>query len=307
MARKVTNIAASVRARLQNIAKQKQANFQRMLTRYALERLLFRLSVSPHKDRFVLKGAMLYAAWLEDPFRMTRDLDLLSFGNREAERLVGIFREICVQAVEEDGLSFDTVHIAAEPIRDDQTYGGVRLRTSARLGTAVIPIQIDIGFGDVVTPGPSELEYPVLLDHQVPKLNAYPRETVAAEKFEAMVALDLANSRMKDFYDFLAMSRLFTFEGAVLAAAIRATFERRTTPVPRERPPSFTGAFSDDPQKAQQWRSFLAREPLLIDEPDWPTVIREIGDFIMPAAHGAIDDSHVPGRWSPDGGWRSAT
>ena len=219
MARRTTNIAASVRARLQNIAKEKQANFQRMLTRYALERLLFRLSVSPHKDRFVLKGAMLYAAWLEDPFRTTRDLDLLSFGDREAERLVGIFREICVQAVEEDGLSFDAEHIAAEPIRDDQIYGGVRLRTSARLGTAVIPIQIDIGFGDVVTPGPSELEYPVLLDHPAPKLNAYPRETVAAEKFEAMVALDLANSRMKDFYDLLAMSRLFTFEGAVLAAA----------------------------------------------------------------------------------------
>lgn len=307
MARKTTNIAASVRARLQNVAKEKQANFQRMLTRYALERLLFRLSVSPHKERFVLKGAMLYAAWLEDPFRTTRDLDLLSFGDREAERLVGIFRDICVQAVEDDGLSFDAEHIAAEPIRDDQAYGGVRLRTSARLGTAVIPIQIDIGFGDVVTPGPSELEYPVLLDQPTPKLNAYPRETVAAEKFEAMVTLDLANSRMKDFYDLLAMSRLFTFEGAVLAAAIRATFERRRTPVPREHPPSLTGAFSDDPQKAQQWRSFLAREPLLIDEPDLPTVIREIGDFIMPASHGAIDDGQMPGRWSPDSGWRPAT
>ncbi len=186
MARKTTNIAASVRARLQNIAKTKQANFQRMLTRYALERLLFRLSVSPHKDRFVLKGAMLYAAWLEDPFRTTLDLGLLSFGEREAERLVGIFRDICVQTVEEDGLSFNAEHIAAEPIRDDQTYGGVRLRTSARLGTAVIPIQIDIGFGDAVTSGPTELEYPVLLDQPAPKLNAYPRETVAAEKFEAV-------------------------------------------------------------------------------------------------------------------------
>jgi len=307
MAREVTNIAASVRARLQNIAKKKQANFQRMLTRYALERLLFRLSISPHKDRFILKGAMLYAAWLEDPFRTTRDLDLLSFGEREAERLVEVFRDICVQAVEEDGLSFDAEHIVAEPTRDDQTYGGLRLRTSARLGTAVIPIQIDIGFGDVVTPDPSELEYPVLLDQPAPKLNAYPRETVAAEKFEAMVVLDLANSRMKDFYDLLAMLRLFTFEGTTLAAAIRATFKRRATPVPREHPPSLTGAFSEDPQKVQQWRSFLAREPLLIDEPDLPTVVREVGNFIMPAAHGAIDDGQMPGCWTPDGGWRSAT
>ena len=135
MARKATNIAASVRTRLQNAAREKQANFQRMLTRYALERLLYRLSVSPHKDRFVLKGAMLYAAWLEDPFRMTRDVDLLSFGGHEAERLAGIFRDICVQAVEEDGLSFDAEQIVAEQIRDDQLYGGVRLRTSAHLGT----------------------------------------------------------------------------------------------------------------------------------------------------------------------------
>ena len=306
MAREVKNIAASVRARLQNIARAKQANFQRILTRYALERLLFRLSVSPHNDRFVLKGAMLYAAWLEDPFRTTRDLDLLSFGEPEAQRLVGVFREIFDQAVEDDGVTFDADRIVAQPIRDHQLYDGFRVNTSAYLGTAVIPIRIDIGFGDVVTPGPSEIEYPALLDQPAPRLRAYPSETVAAEKFEAMVALDLANSRMKDFYDLLAMSRLFTFEGAVLAAAIRATFERRKTPVPLEPPPSLTRAFSDDPQKSVQWRSFLAREPLLIDEPDLPTVIREVGEFIMPAAHGAIDGGHVPGRWSPGNGWRSA-
>lgn len=199
MARKAKNIAASVRARLQNVARENQASFQRMLTRYALERLLFRLSVSPHKDRFILKGAMLYAAWLEDLFRMTREVDLLSFGDSEAEHIAGIFRDICVQTVGYDGLSFDAEQIVAEQIRDDQFYGGIRLRTSARLGTAVIPIQIDVGFGDVVTPGPSEIEYPVLLDQPAPILNAYPRESVAAEKFEAMVALDLANSRMKDF------------------------------------------------------------------------------------------------------------
>ncbi len=306
MAHEGKNIAASVRARLQNVARVKQANFQQMLTRYALERLLFRLSVSPHKDRFVLKGAMLYAAWLDDPFRTTRDLDFLAFGEREAERLAEIFRDICVQTVEDDGLSFDAEHLATETIREDQTDGGIRLRTSARLGTAVIPVQIDIGFGDVVTPGPSELEYPVLLDQPVPKLNAYPRETVAAEKFEAMVALGLANSRMKDFYDLLAMSRLFTFEGATLSAAIRATFERRTTPIPRAHPPSLTPAFSEDPMKVQQWRSFLAREPLLIDEPNLKKVVSEVDDFVMPAACGAIDIDSTPGDWSPESGWSSS-
>ena len=263
MAREPRNVAASIRARLQNLAREQQANFQRVLTRYALERLLFRLSVSPHTELFVLKGAMLYAAWLPDPFRTTRDLDLLSFADRETAPLLDIFRNICAQPVADDGLRFDTANILAEPVRDDRTHGALRVRTSAQLAAAIIPLQIDVGFGDAVTPGPLELEYPVLLDQPAPTLNAYPRDTVAAEKFEAIVALDLANSRMKDFYDLLAMSRLFAFEGVTLAAAIRATFERRATAIPHERPPSLTHAFSEDPQKLAQWRSFLARDPLL--------------------------------------------
>ena len=203
-------------------------------------------------------------------------------------------------------MRFDTDNILAEPLGEDCTLGAFRIRTSAELGTAIIPVQIDVGFGDAVTPGPLELEYPVLLDQPTPTLYAYPRETVAAEKFEAIVALDLANSRMKDFYDLLAMSRLFSFDGMTLAAATRATFERRSTAIPRERPPPLTRAFSEDPQKLWQWRSFLARDPLLIDEPDLDTVIREVGDFIMPAALAAIDDRHIPGNWAFDGGWRPA-
>ena len=158
-----------------------------------------------------------------------------------------------------------------------------------------------------MTPGPSEIEYPALLDQTAPTPRAYPRETVVAEKFEAMVTLDLANSRMKDFYDLLAMSRLFSFDGVVLAAAIRATFERRKTTVPLEPPLSLTEAFSEDPQKSMQWRAFLGREPLLINEPHLPTVIREIGQFIMPAAHAAIDACQTPGRWSPRTGWNPAS
>lgn len=277
MARSAVNAAASVRARLRNLARAKRANFEQILVRYALERLLYRLSVSPHRGRFVFKGAMLYAAWLDDPFRATRNLDLLSLGGGEAGRFVAIFGEICVQPVEDDGLIFDAERIAVQPIREDGTYGGFRLRTSAHLGTAVIPIRIDVGFGDAVTPGPLELDYPILLDQPAPRLNTYPRDTVAAEKFEAIVALDLANSRMKDFYDLLALSRLFTFEGATLAAAIRATFERRRTNIPHERPPPLTAAFAEDALKVQQWRSFIAREPLMIDEPDLSAVVREIG------------------------------
>jgi len=307
MARKPWNIAASVRARLYDLARKQQVDFQRVLTRYALERLLFRLSVSPHKNLFVLKGAMLYVAWLADPFRMTRDLDLLAFADRETTPLLEIFRNICSQPVADDGLRFDTENILVEPSSGDRIQKALRIRTSAQLASAIIRVQIDVGFGDAVTPGPLELEYPVLLDHPAPTLNAYPRDTVVAEKFEAIVALDLANSRMKDFYDLLAMSRLFAFEGATLAAAIRATFEQRATAIPHERPPPLTHAFLDDSRKFAQWRSFLTRDPLLIDEPDLRTVIREVGDFIMPAARAAIDDRRTLGRWTSNCGWRLAT
>ena len=304
MARDVRNVAASVRTRLKNLALANRASFERVLRRYALERLLFRSSVSRHKERFILKGAMLYAAWLEDPFRTTGDLDLLALGKRETERIVAIFREICAHAVEDDGLTFDAERIAAQPIRDDRANGGLRLRTAARLAAAVIPVQIDIGFGDVVTPSPVELEYPVLLDQPVPTLNAYPQGTVAAEKFKAIIVLDLANSRMKDFYNLLAMSLLFAFEGATLAATIRTTYARHLTAVPWEHSPSLTEAFSGDPRNVEQWRSFLVREPLMIDEPDLPTMVRDVGDFIMPTAHAAIGDLRMPGLWSTDGGWR---
>ncbi len=307
MARELKNVAASVRARLLDFARKQQTSFQRVLIRYALERFLFRLSVSPHKEHFVLKGAMLYASWLEDPFRTTRDLDLLSLADHETVTLLETIRDVCAQPVADDGLRFDIENTFAAPFDEDRTHGAFRVRTSAQLGTAIIPVQIDVGFGDSVTPGPLELEYPVLLDQPTPTLYAYPRDTVAAEKLEAIVALDLANSRMKDFYDLLAMSRLFSFDGATLAAAIMATFETRATAIPRERPPPLTHAFSEDPQKLRQWRSFLTRDPLLLDEPDLSTVIREIGDFIMPAALAARDDRRIPGHWTPDGGWAPTT
>ena len=305
MARKPENVVASVRARLLSLARYQQSDFQRVLTRYALERFLFRLSVSPHKEKFALKGAMLYAAWLVDPFRVTRDLDLLSLAEGERLSQFDAIRDVFIQPVADDGLRFDTENIRVQPFDEGRTQGAFRVRSSVRLGSAVVPVQIDIGIGDVVTPGLLEIEYPVLLDQPAPTLYAYPRETVAAEKFEAIVALDLANSRMKDFYDLLAMSRLFIFDGATLATAIHATFETRATIIPRERPSSLTAAFSDDPHKIRQWRSFLTRDPLLIDEPDLGTVIREVGDFIMPAARAAVDGDHMPGRWTSSGGWEA--
>jgi hypothetical protein len=198
------NVPASVRQRLLNLAHQTKQDFGLLLMKYALERLLYRLSVSPHRDIFVLKGALLFDLWTHQPYRPTRDLDLLGCGDSSLERYRKLFSEICTQTVEDDGVSFFADTVTAERIRDDEDYEGVRLVLQARLGAARISLQIDIGFGDVITPSPVEVEYPTLLDFPAPKLRAYPKETVVAEKFEAMVKLGIANSRMKDFYDLFA-------------------------------------------------------------------------------------------------------
>jgi predicted nucleotidyltransferase component of viral defense system len=304
---KPTNLPASVGARLRNLARERGINLELILRRYALERLLLRLSLSPHRNRFVLKGAMLFTVWLSDPFRPTQDLDLLGLGDAEAQSIATTFRDICRRNVPADGLSFDTDGLIAETIREGQLYGGVRVRTKAFLGKTRIPIQVDVGFGDAVTPGPEEIEFPPLLHDDGPHLKAYPRETVIAEKFQAVVALGTANSRMKDFYDLLALVRLFPFDGRTVAAAVRATFDRRATPIPSRRPPGLGAAFASDPQKMAQWKAFTAREPLLIPAKDLSVTVDEIAAFIMPPVRAARANDDFAMKWNPSGPWRSLT
>lgn len=230
MGRESRNIGASVRARLLDRAREEETDYQILLIRYALERLLYRLSVSDQSERFVLKGAMLFAIWRDDPFRPTRDLDLLGHGNTDPASIAESIRSICSVAVPDDGVAFDVPAIEATPIRDEAEYAGVRVRTSATIAGARLPIQIDIGFGDPITPEAVEMEYPVLLDAPAPVLRAYPPATVVAEKVEAIVSIGVANSRMKDFYDLWMIAQIFAFEGSVLSRAIERTFERRRTP-----------------------------------------------------------------------------
>lgn len=260
MAREVRNIGASVRARLLDRARAEKSDFQILLTRYALERLLYRLSVSDQRERFVLKGAMLFAVWRDDPFRPTRDLDLLGHGDPEPVAIAESVRSICSMAVPDDGVVFDVAGIEAAPIRDEAEYAGVRVRTSATIAGARVPIQIDVGFGDAITPGALEIEYPALLDAPAPVLRAYPPETAVAEKTEALVSLGFANSRMKDFYDLWVIAQTFKFEGGVLAKAIQRTFERRRTYWPEQPPAGLSDAFARE--KDTQWRAFLARDRL---------------------------------------------
>jgi hypothetical protein len=184
----VKNLSASVRARLANLAQAEKEDFQQMLSRYARERLLYRLGASDYQERFILKGALLFAYWTRAPHRPTRDVDLLSQGSPDIAILEEVFRDLCRLEVVPDGLIFRSDTVKGERIKAEEEYEGVRLHVTALLGNARITLQVDVGFGDRVVPKPEEIDFPTLLDFPVPHLRSYTRESVVAEKFEAMVA-----------------------------------------------------------------------------------------------------------------------
>jgi len=273
------NIGASVRARLLSRAHAEQSDFQVFLTRYTLERVLYRLSMSEHRNRFILKGAMLFSVWVNAPFRPTRDLDLLGFGDNDVNAIADVFRSICAQPVVDDGVEFDIAALKAAPIREDLEYAGVRVRTTAIIDRARIPVQIDVGFGDAVTPAPVQIDYPVLLDMPAPRLRAYPVETVVAEKFEALVTRGIVNSRLKDYYDLWMIARTFELKASSLAEAARRTFARRGTPLPSVPPAGLTDEFAT--AWATQWRTFLGRERMPPAPEDFAAVISDLRRFLM--------------------------
>ena len=286
--KKPRDFGTSVRARLLTLARQKGQAFDLLLTRYANERLLHRLSLSPHRDRFVLKGAMLMTTWFDDPHRPTRDVDFLGYGDSAPDAMLATFREICAIEVN-DGMVFDIDALRVELIREEIEYGGLRLRTTGALAGARITVTIDIGFGDAIEPGLDEVNLPVLLDLPQPRLRVYARETVIAEKFQAMVMLGLANSRMKDFYDVWILSRSYEFDDDRLSRAIAATFERRGTAIPLEAPVALTQAFAFDSSKQRQWAAFV--RDLAIGIPALEAVIADLAGFLMPNAQRARDQS----------------
>jgi len=255
-------IAASVRERLLNIARARGEDFQQILVRFALERLLYRLAQSPYRERFVLKGALLFRLWLDLDQRPTRDIDLLGFGDSDPQRCAALFREILAAGgdLTFDGLAFDLDSVKAEHIRKEAGYPGVRVSMSACLARARIPVQCDIGFGDAVTPAPTRKTYPTLLDMPAPILTVYPLETVVAEKLEAIVKLAGFNSRLKDYFDLWVLIRFENIDLAVLPGAIRATFSRRQTAVPTTLPVGLSHQFATD--KQFMWRAFLMRSGL---------------------------------------------
>ncbi len=297
------NLPASVRQRLLMTSQQRGEPFDLVLTRYGIERLLYRLSQSRYADCFLLKGAMLFRVWTESSHRPTRDLDLLGTGPAEAEELTTIFREICGTPVEPDGLEFLGESVKASPIREEAVYGGIRVNIEARLGNVRVHVQADVGFGDAVTPEPLEVEFPGLLDFPTPRLRSYPIYTVVAEKLEAMVLLGEANSRMKDFYDLWFLSRNFEFDGETLISAIRATFTRRKTPLPGELPVGLRDEFAE--LKLVQWNAFQRKNRL--DEKPMSEVIRAIREFIAKPLRASFHGGHFNSRWMPDTGWSDSS
>ena len=296
------NIAASIRARLLALAQSNGEDYQRVLGRYAIERFLYRLGRSPYRDKFAIKGATLFTLWTGHTHRPTKDLDLLGQGSSAIGDVEQTIRGIC-EIQEEDGLVFDSASVEGTKIKEDDEYDGVRIKLLADLARARIPMQIDIGFGDAVYPEPELASFPVLLPMEAPVIRAYPREASIAEKFHAMVVLDIRNSRMKDFYDIWFMANTWTFDMASLRKAILASFERRGSTIPTEVPFALTDGFLDDPQKTQQWSAFVNR----LDAGEKAPPLEEVGAalraFLLPCISG---DSPTKPRilsWTPNQGW----
>ena len=300
------NTAASVRQRLLNRSREESQEFQLVLTRYALERLIFRLSLSSYAEKFVLKGAMLFYVWnpTAGAYRPTRDLDFLMRGENSVEILETIFRKIVQTEVSPDGLVFDPESIKAAPIREDNRYGGIRVQLMAMMEKARIPLQIDIGFGDKITPGPEQIAFPSLLGQERARLSAYPKETVIAEKLEAIVSLGEANSRMKDFYDIHFLSRHYAFDGDILRQAIATTFTGRGTAIPAGEIYPLSAEFSRDPVRQRLWTGFLKRLGLKDVEPSFEIVTQQIAAFVQAPIQAANQTAEFRKKWNSATQWQ---
>ncbi len=299
----VKNVAASVRQRLLNLARERNESFDLVLTKFGLERLLYRISQSPYRNRLILKGALLFELWTAQRYRPTRDADFLARGDNSPEAIIAMFEEICSLEVPDDGVRFDPATVKAVPIIEDADYEGIRVTFVGYLENARIPIRVDLGFGDVITPGTVETEIRPLLDLPAPRLLTYPRETVIAEKFEAIVSLGMANSRMKDFYDIASLSCDFAFDGAVLKEAIRRTFRNRRTETTRDKPVVFTLEFFADEAKRRQWAAFTNRNRAFVKEESLEAMCRKIESFLLPNLSALAANEPFNKQWAAGGPW----
>jgi predicted nucleotidyltransferase component of viral defense system len=300
----ITDIPASVRARLLNKSREAKRPFIEMLQYYAMERFLYRLSVSPHAHKFFLKGALMFNVWNLSNHRSTMDIDLLGTTKNSVKNLESICCDICTQVLSfEDGILFDPNTIKGTEIQTEAEYRGIRIEFKGNLNKANINMQIDIGFGDVILPQPQTLAYPTILDFPAPQLQAYTRESVIAEKLEAMIKKGMNNSRMKDFFDIWTLSRQFAFQSKALVSSVKATFQQRGTDF-NLFPECFSEAFIDNPVKNAQWNAFILKNHLQSNFLSLKTVILDITAFLQPILNQVQQEDMTKNHtWLPANKW----
>ncbi len=303
MTKPIINVAASVHRRLLNKGKTTNRSFNELLHYYGMERFLYRLSCSKYSEKFILKGALLFTVWDVPASRATMDIDLLGKVKNDLDGIASIMKEICSQSVEEDGIRFEPSTVKAERIIVDADYKGVRIHFMGFLEKSRIPMQIDIGFGDPVLPGPVSLDYPTLLDFPAPRLIGYRQENSIAEKFNAMCTRGLRNSRMKDFYDIWLLCRRFDFDGSDLSKAIESTFRSRRLKVPAE-PLAFEPIFAEHKDKTVQWKAFLRKSQIIGAPKDLKAVVAVLKRFLAPIAETLAEDKPFKGKWKAPGPWK---
>jgi len=303
MAIKIKNTAASVHQRLLNKAKETSSPFNELLQHFAIERFIYRLSRSPYTDRFILKGALMFSVWTGPGSRPTMDIDLLGIIGNSPKVIVAAVKDACRIDVEADGMTYNAETVTAVRISEDAEYKGVRTRIQGSLGNARVSLQIDIGFGDIIVPGPVKIAYPTLLKFPAPELKGYTMESTIAEKFQAIVKLGILNSRMKDFFDIWTLSRTFDFRGEILAEALEKTFENRNTPINIE-PVAFNPSFWQDEDKRVQWQGFIRKAKLANAPETFEEVAESVKLFLLPLVASLAERQTFQGVWTAPGPWQ---
>ena len=294
----------SVLDRLLNLSRKNREDYNLVLTRYGIERLLYRLSLTRHADRFALKGAMLFMLWMNQDYRPTRDIDLLGFGEIDQRLMSEIFREVCQVETVDDGVVFHADSIKVEEIREGEIYQGQRIKIRGNIGNTRLAMQVDVGVGDVIVPEPTEQFFPALLDFPAPRIRVYSRESVIAEKLDAIIVLGLRNSRMKDYYDLWTLACNFEFSSRTLTESIRATLDRRGRKLPQSLPAGLGEEFAADSAKRTQWRAFIERAVPGQPNLELAAVLAKLRDFFETPLGALTGDSLPDLYWSPAGPWK---
>ena len=304
MKKEVKNIEASIKARLKNKAQETNRPFAEVMQYYGMERFLYRFSKSKYADKFILKGALLFAVWQIPERRTTLDIDFLARLDNEVVAIEKVMKDVCDTSVDPDGLIFNPQTVKGMKIKEDADYEGVRVKFTGFLDRTRIPMQIDVGFGDIVYPKPKVIDYPVILDFPKPHLNGYPQESVISEKFEAMIKLGLLNSRMKDFYDIWLMTRQFEFKGANIASAIKKTFNNRKTDIPNKKPLFADEIYDEKSDRQTLWNAFLKKGDIQHAPENLSTTARKIEQFLIKPLNAIWEKQVFDKEWKSAGPWK---